>query len=142
MHRRTTIVEAAARTRLRAGLTLHRRAVTRRQLALIPRHRTRRLPVPTLVLLTQRLRAPTPRLAGVTGAEEARVAAEVVEAARTAEAVAGDLMAAALTEADRTDADISEKKARSKFGAGFFVLTRYVKRNAIRTTLRLDRCLP
>ena len=64
-----------------------------------------------------------------------------VAAALTAEAEAADREAAALTETVRTDARISEKKARSKFGAGFFVLTRPVKRNAIRTTLRLDRCL-
>ena len=135
-------MEAAARTKLRAGLTPHRRAVTRHRRALIPRLPTPRLRTLTLRPPIQRLRVPTPRLAAVMEAEEARVTAEVVEAALTAEAVVGDRMAVALTEAVRTDDKISEKKARSKFGAGFLVLTRSVKRSAIRTTLRLDRCLP
>jgi len=113
MHRHTTIVEAAARTKLRRGLTPHQRAVTRRQRALIPRHLTRRLPDLTLVL-------PTPRLAAVTGAEEARVAAEVVEAALTVEAVVGDRMVAALTEAVRTDAKISGKKSPLQIWGGLF----------------------
>ena len=142
MHRRTTIVEAAVRTKLRRGLTPHRAAAIRRQRALIPRHLTRRLRALTLVLLTQRLRVPTPRLAAVMEAEGVLVAAEVVEAALTAEAVVADRMAVALTEAVRTGARISEKKARSKIGAGFFVLRRSAERDAIRTTLRLDRCLP
>ncbi len=120
MHRHTTIVEAAARTKLRRGLTPHQRAVTRRQRALIPRHLTRRLPDLTLVLPTQRLRVPTPRLAAVTGAAEARVAAEVVEAALTVEAVVGDRMVAALTEAVRTDAKISGKKSPLQIWGGLF----------------------
>lgn len=120
MHRRTTIVEAAARTKLRRGLTPHRRAVTRLQRALIPRQLTRRLPDLTLVLPTQRLRVPTPRLAAATGAEEARVAAEVVEAALTVEAVVGDRMVAALTEAVRTDAKISGKKSPLQIWGGLF----------------------
>jgi len=53
MHPSYNIEEADARTKLRAGLTPHRRAVTRRRRALIPR-----LPTPRLLV-------PTPRLAAV-----------------------------------------------------------------------------
>ena len=141
MHRRTTIVEAAVRTKLRRGLTPHRRAVIRRRRALIPRRLTRRLPVLTPVLPTPRLRVPIPLLAAVMEAVVAGVMAVEVAVALTAEAAVADREEVALTEAVHTDARISEKKARSKFGAGFFVLMTSVKRNPIRTTLRLDRCL-
>jgi hypothetical protein len=57
---------------------------------------------------------------------EVEATAEVVEAALTAEAVVVGRVAVALTQAVRTDARISGKKARSKFGAGFFGLTRSV----------------
>ena len=127
MHRRTPIVEADARTKLRPGLTPHRLAATRRRRALIPRPPIRRLRALTLRRPTLRRRVPTPRLAAVTEEEEARVTAEVVEVTLTAEAVVGDRMAVARTEAVRTDANSSEKKPAPNFGAGIFVLTRSVR---------------
>lgn len=127
MHRRTTIVEAAARTKLR--LTPHRAAVTRRQRALIPRHPTQHLRVLTLLP------------AGATVAGEARVTAGVVEVARTVEEGAADRMEAVLMEAVLTDANFSRRKSPPKLERAFFVFGSDVKRNVMRTTLRVGRCL-
>jgi hypothetical protein len=116
MPRRTTIVEAAARTKLRASLTPHRPAVTRRQRALIPRLPTRRLRVLTLHPPTQRLRVPTPPLAAVMEAvEEAGVTVVEVAVALTAEAVVADRTEAALTDAN------FPQESPLQIGAGFCV---------------------
>ena len=126
LHRRTTIVEAAARTKLR--LTPHQAAVTRRQRALIPRHPTQHLRVLTLLP------------AGAMGAAEARVTARVVEVARTVEEGAADRMEAVLMEAVLTDANFSQE-GPLRTERAFFVFRSYVKRNVMRTTLRVGRCL-
>jgi hypothetical protein len=109
MHRRTTIVEEAVRTKLQLGLTPHRRAVTRRQPALIRRLPIRHLRVLTLLRPTQRLRVATPLPAAVMEAVEAGVAVVEVAAALTAEAVVADRMAVALMEAVRTGTDFRAK---------------------------------
>jgi hypothetical protein len=117
MHRRTTIVEAAVRTKRQLGLTPLRRAVTHRQPALIRRPPIRRLRVLTLLHPTQRLRVATPLLAAVMEAVEAGVTVVEVAAALTAEAVVADRGEAVLT-----DTDFRAKKPARKLERVFLCL--------------------